>query len=121
MEECIFCKIIKGEIPSKKLYEDEHVLAFLDIHPESPGHTLIIPKEHHKDMFLIPENELTNIMKSAKVMMNRLEEKLHPDGFRLVQNNGIVQEVKHFHLHIIPVYQEKEEKTVEEIYEIIKK
>ena len=119
--DCIFCKIINGDIPSYKLYEDEFVLCFLDINPESNGHCLIIPKEHYLDLDVIDENILNHIMKTSKKIKKLLEEKLNINGLTLVQNNGDVQEVKHYHLHLIPYYNEKQElKDIEEIYNTIK-
>lgn len=120
---CVFCQIIKGDIPSYKIYEDENVIAFLDIHPDTNGHTLIVPKKHYQDIFDIEKNNLNYVLESAKKIMHQLESKLHCDGFTLVQNNGIVEEVKHFHLHIKPMYQNEENLIllpVEEIYSKIK-
>ncbi len=120
MENCLFCKIVKGEIPSFKIYEDEVVYAFLDIHPDSIGHTLIIPKKHYLDFFDIDASTLASIMESAKTVMNLLKEKLQPTGFTLIQNNGTIQEVKHFHLHIKPCYlKPMEKKTVEEVFQLL--
>lgn len=119
--DCIFCKIINGEIPSYTLYEDDIVKCFLDVNPESNGHTLIIPKKHYTALKDIPIDTLAHIMEIAKKMEKYLEEKLSYDGLRLVQNNGFIQEVKHYHLHLIPMYKEKQEiKDVKEIYEILK-
>lgn len=121
---CIFCKIINGVIPSYKIYEDEQVLVFLDINPASNGHTLIIPKKHYQDMFDIDENTRSHIFEISKKIMNLLEQKLHCDGFTLIQNNGIVEEVKHFHLHIKPAYKNEENLIilpVEDIYNKITK
>ena len=130
MKDCIFCKIISGEIPCMKIYEDDLVLAYLDIAPDSDGHTLIIPKKHYKDIFYIPSETLLHIYDVSKVLMKKLEEKLGCDGFSLLQNNGSVQEVKHYHLHIKPYYNDKKSielikhkeliKDPKEIYEIIK-
>ena len=130
MKDCIFCKIISGEIPCMKIYEDDLVLAYLDIAPDSDGHTLIIPKKHYKDIFDIPSETLLHIYDVSKVLMKKLEEKLGCDGFSLLQNNGSVQEVKHYHLHIKPYYNDKKSielikhkeliKDPKEIYEIIK-
>ena len=117
--DCIFCKIIKGEIPCYKIYEDDIVLAFLDINPYNPGHTLIIPKEHTLDLNTIPNESLNHIMLIAKKIANDITLKLGADGFTLVQNNGFVQEVKHFHLHVIPKYSKKVELEVQEVYEKI--
>lgn len=105
--DCIFCKIVEGKIPSLKIYEDHVILAFLDINPDSNGHTLIIPKKHYKDINDIDEKTLCHIYSKAKDIMKLLEEKLNADGFSLLQNNGSVQEVKHYHLHIKPYYSNK--------------
>ena len=116
--DCIFCKIINGEIPCYKVYEDEIVLAFLDINPETNGHTLIIPKKHFLDIYDINEETLKHIFKCSKKISTILTDKLSCDGFTFIQNNGEVQEVKHFHLHIRPFYKEKQEKiAVESIYQ----
>lgn len=117
--DCIFCKIIKGEIPSYKVYEDDKIISFLDVNPVSPGHTLIIPKDHTLDLHSIPEDILNHIMVKAKDLANMLVNKLEAQGFSLVQNNGIAQEVKHFHLHIIPKYSKKKTMKIEEVYEKI--
>lgn len=120
MNDCLFCKIIKGDIPSFKIYEDDMVFAFLDINPKSNGHTLIVPKKHFKDIYDIDNNTLNHIVETAKKLMNILEEKLTCDGFTLAQNNGEVQEVKHFHLHVIPHYLEEQTKSPEEVWNLLK-
>ena len=167
MDNCIFCKIIDGSIPSKTIYEDEIVKAFLDINPLNPGHTLIIPKRHVANYFDLSDNEqqdlwhmlnhcktilekrfhpdgfniginvneaagqsvfhvhihletLNHIMKVAKDIKLRIEERLNPDGIRLLQNNGILQDVKHFHLHLIPTYKEDKDFNVDKVFEILK-
>lgn len=111
MKDCIFCKIVNDDIPSMKVYEDNLCLAYLDINPDSDGHTLIIPKTHYKDIFDIPSETLSHIFEVAKKLMKKLENSLNCDGFCLQQNNGDAQEVKHFHLHIKPYYKNK--KSVE--------
>lgn len=120
MNDCLFCKIIKGDIPSFKIYEDDVVFAFLDINPKSNGHTLIVPKKHFKDIYDIDNNTLNHIVETAKKLMDILEEKLTCDGFTLAQNNGEVQEVKHFHLHVIPHYLEEQTKSPEEVWNLLK-
>lgn len=120
MENCIFCKIINGEIPSMKVYEDDICLAYLDINPDSDGHTLIIPKTHYKDIYDIPSDTLTHIYETAKDIMRLLEEKLGCNGFTLVQNNGSIQEVKHYHLHIKPYYDNKKTTELIKHKELIK-
>lgn len=117
---CIFCKIINGEIPSYKIYEDEVVYAFLDVNPDSMGHTLIIPKKHYQDLTDIDSTTLNRILEVAKLLKLRLEERLNCDGLTLVQNNGEVQEVKHYHLHLKPYYLNKKSKDIKEVYELLK-
>ena len=117
--DCIFCKIVKGEIPSYKIYEDNIVMAFLDVNPYNPGHTLIIPKKHTLDINSISDEEVLHIMKTARKVANMLCEKLKCDGFTLIQNNGFVQEVKHFHLHVIPKYKKKYEEDIQDVYKKI--
>ena len=118
--ECIFCKIINGEIPSYTIYEDDTVKVFLDVNPDSNGHSLIVPKKHYKDLADIDQDTLNHIMEVAKIMKGKLENKFNIDGLTLVQNNGDVQEVKHFHMHVKPYYKDKQQlKDVKEIYEII--
>lgn len=118
--DCIFCKIIKEEIPSYTIYENEYVKCFLDINPLSNGHTLIIPKHHYKDLKDIDEKILCEIVKTSKYIYNLLDSKLNPEGIRIVQNNGCYQEVKHYHMHLIPKYKENTLTDVEEIYNMIK-
>ena len=102
--DCIFCKIINADIPCLKVYEDDLVLAFLDINPDSDGHTLIIPKKHFTDLDDIDIPTLTRISEVSKKLKKLLEEKLGCEGISLLQNNGFVQEVKHYHLHLKPYY-----------------
>ena len=120
MDNCIFCKIINGDIPSKTIYEDEIVKVFLDINPINVGHALIIPKKHFKDFNDIDLETLNHIMKVAKEIKNRIDTKLNPSGFRLLQNNGTLQDVKHFHLHVIPSYQENKELNIDEVFDLLK-
>lgn len=118
--DCLFCKIINGDIPSYKVYEDDTVFCFLDINPVNPGHILIIPKNHTMDLYSIDNDTLVHIFDVARKMRKLVEEKLNCDGVRLLQNNGSVQEIKHFHLHVIPYYNDKINLSVEEVYEKIK-
>ncbi len=103
---CIFCKIAAGEIPSKTLYEDEDFRVILDLGPATKGHALILPKNHYKDLYELPDGQAEKAMVLAKKMATKMTEKLHCDGFNLVQNNGEVagQTVFHFHMHLIPRY-----------------
>lgn len=131
MDDCIFCKIIKGEIPSYKVYEDENVYAFLDILPLSKGHTLVLPKQHYKDIQDIPEELLYKVSKVSKLMVSRIQKKFSPLGFLICQNNGesAGQTIAHYHLHIKPVYEgtvipdetnHRKELTKEEMNNIVK-
>ena len=113
----IFCKIINGEIPSKRRFEDDGGMVIMDVNPRSNGHCLIIPKKHYQDLYDIEMNVLSHIMKVAKKISTLLVEKLRCEGVTLEENNGVSQEVKHFHLHVIPMYGHKVEKiSVEEAF-----
>ena len=107
MENCIFCKIANGEIPSATLYEDEDFRVILDLGPASKGHALILPKEHAADIYSIDEELAGKAFKLAKKITTRLKDVLGCDGYNIVQNNGEVagQTVFHFHMHIIPRYE----------------
>ena len=118
--DCIFCKITNNEISSYKIYENDMVLCFLDINPLSSGHTLIIPKKHFKDISDIDSEYLSSINDATKYVYNLLMSKLGPDGIRIVQNNGICQEIKHYHVHLIPVYNDMLDMDIEEVYNKIK-
>ena len=117
----IFCKIINGDIPSYTLYEDDVVKVFLDVNPQVNGHALIIPKKHYTDLFDIDNDTLIHILEVARKMENLFKEKLGSVGLTLAQNNGSVQEVIHFHLHLMPAYSSKQELVnVEDVYNQIK-
>lgn len=119
--DCIFCKIVNGDIPSYKIYEDELVVAFLDNYPDSNGHTLIVPKTHYTDLDDIDVNTLKHIMVVSKELKKRIEERLHCTGISLIQNNGTAQEIKHYHLHLKPCYKNSSETmTKEEVWNILK-
>ncbi len=106
-DDCIFCKIANGEIPSKTLYEDEAFRVILDLGPATRGHALILPKDHAANLFELPEETAAAALVVAKKMAQKMKDKLHCDGLNLVQNNGEVagQTVMHFHLHMIPRYE----------------
>lgn len=103
-DDCIFCKIIKGEIPSHKVYEDENVLAFLDVNPVSKGHTLVVPKKHVEDIH--GTEDMTYMWEAIVKVTDAIDEALEPEGFNIDQNNGEVagQEVFHMHFHVTPRY-----------------
>lgn len=101
---CIFCKIVKGEIPSKKIYEDDNVYAFLDIACDTYGHTLVIPKEHCVNLLDCPEETLSAVMAAVKKIGNHYVEKCGFDGINVINASGLSaqQSVFHLHFHIIP-------------------
>ncbi len=111
---CIFCKIIAGEIPSKTIYEDEEFKVFLDVNPASKGHILVIPKEHYADLYEIDEEVAGRAMKLVKKLAAHMKAVLNCDGLNLVQNNGVVagQTVFHFHMHLIPRYENAKNKDI---------
>ena len=106
MADCIFCKIIAGEIPSYTIHEDEEFKVFLDVNPASKGHALIVPKTHYADIYDIDEDVAARAMKLAKKLATRMTEVLGCEGFNLMQNNNEAagQTVFHFHMHLIPRY-----------------
>ncbi len=100
----IFSKIVSGDIPAIKVYEDDATLAFMDIGPASRGHTLVIPKDEHADIFSIPPETLSAVMRTTQRVALALREVLRPDGINIIQNNGAAagQTVFHLHVHLIP-------------------
>ena len=114
MDGCIFCKIANGEIPSNTIYEDNDFRVILDNGPATKGHALVLPKEHYADLFEIPEEKAAGAVKVAKKVAGLMKEKLACDGLNLVQNNGSVagQTVMHFHLHVIPRYENDGQKIL---------
>lgn len=112
MDNCIFCKIISGEIPSAKVYEDEEVYAFLDITQVTPGHTLIIPKKHVRDIFEYDEDLAQSLFKRVPRVAKAIK-KSFPEcqGINIIQNNGEVayQSVFHSHIHLIPRYSKSDD------------
>lgn len=111
-DNCIFCKIISGEIPAHTIYEDEQFKVILDVAPATKGHALIIPKNHYANMYELPEDTAVEAIKLAKKMMQVMTDKLHCDGFNIIQNNGEIagQTVFHFHMHLIPRYRDDGQK-----------
>ena len=121
--DCIFCKIINGEIPCKKLYEDDLVIAILDVNPRSCGHTLVIPKKHYKDITELPDELLLHINKVSLKLADKIAEKLDTKSITFVINY-LDNLVPHFHKHIIPGYNFEPNKdmkyTVDETFDILK-
>lgn len=129
---CIFCAIVEGKIPSAKVYENEHVFAFMDIAPANPGHLVVIPKQHCRNIYDIPTEIASKIMEAAILLATAIREVLNPDGLNLIQNNEPAgfQTVFHFHLHLIPRWETdslqplwipRSEGNIEEIGNIAKK
>ena len=105
-ENCIFCKIANGEIPSATLYEDDDFRIILDLGPASRGPALLLPKEHYENLYMLPDELAAKALPVAKKMITKLTEVLGCDGYNVVQNNGETagQTVFHFHMHLIPRY-----------------
>ena len=111
-DNCIFCKLANGIIPTNSIYEDEKFNVILDMSPATKGHALILPKDHYKNLYELPSDTAAEVMKLAKKMAVEMTEKLGADGFNLVQNNNEVagQTVFHFHMHLIPRYSDDAQK-----------
>ena len=106
-ENCIFCKLANGDIPTNKIYEDDDFTVIMDASPATKGHALILPKEHYKNLYEMPDDLLEKVMPLAKKLATHMTEVLHCDGFNIVQNNNEIagQTVFHFHVHLIPRYE----------------
>ena len=119
-ENCIFCKIANGEIPSRTLYEDEDFRVIMDLAPATKGHSLILPKQHYKNLYEIADDTAAKVLPLAKKMANLMTEKLGCDGFNIIQNTNEVagQTVFHFHMHLIPRYSQDNVKVTWEHGEV---
>ncbi|MEQ2525614.1 HIT family protein [Bacillaceae bacterium CLA-AA-H227] len=108
MSDCIFCKIVKGEIPSAKVFENEHVVAFLDISQVTKGHTLVIPKIHKENVYELTPDIAKNLFEVVPKIANALKATYNPVGLNLLNNNGeeAGQSVFHYHMHLLPRYGE---------------
>jgi histidine triad (HIT) family protein len=108
MSECLFCKIVEGQIPSRRIFEDDEFIAFLDIFPANRGHSLVIPKAHHADIHDIPADLYGNLASRAKVVADLLMEKLGSRGTTIFQMNREAgwQTVFHLHMHVIPRWED---------------
>ena len=103
--DCLFCKIVSGEIPSRKIYEDDLVIVFMDINPDAKGHLVIIPKEHYSDIQELPDATLIHMRKVALKMSKLQNERLGSSGTKFIINYGDTQVIKHVHLHVLPHYE----------------
>ena len=131
-DDCIFCRIVKGEIPSAKVYEDDNVYAFLDIAPVNKGHTLVVPKKHSRDLFEMDDRDACKVMEAIKKIAPAVKEGVKADGIIVSQSNGKAagQVIMHAHFHIIPRFENDglklfpqgkyEEGQIEEVAEEIK-
>lgn len=106
-EDCVFCKIVNGDIPSNTIYENSEFKVIMDISPATRGHVLILPKEHYKDIYDIDAETAGKLFQLAAVVARALKEVLNCDGLNILQNNGVIagQTVFHFHMHLIPRYE----------------
>ncbi|MCM3161977.1 MULTISPECIES: HIT family protein [Metabacillus] len=106
MSDCIFCKIVKGEIPSAKVFENEHVIAFLDISQVTKGHTLVVPKVHRENIYELTPEIASKLFEVVPQIANSIKEEFQPVGLNLLNNNGekAGQSVFHYHMHILPRY-----------------
>mgnify|MGYP002512596929 FL=1 len=107
-DNCIFCKIAAGEIPSATIYEDADFRVILDIEPASKGHALILPKEHYANLYELPDELAAKVLLVAKTVVTKMTEILNCDGYNVLQNNGETagQTVFHYHMHLIPRYKD---------------
>lgn len=133
-DNCIFCKLANGDIPTNGIYEDDEFKVILDMAPATRGHALILPKDHYKNLYELPEEKTALAFKLAKKMACHMTKLLNADGFNIVQNNNEVagQTVFHFHIHLIPRYlgdgqdilwtpQESDPDKLREIKELLEK
>ena len=105
-KDCIFCKIVAGEVPAQKIYEDDHTLAFLNIQPNALGHTLVISKDHFENIYTIPDEALCRIMIIVRKLTIAIKNGLDTDGMTNVINSECAGHISHVHVHIIPRYLE---------------
>ncbi|UII56888.1 HIT family protein [Cytobacillus spongiae] len=106
MSDCIFCKIVNGEIPAAKVFENEHVLAFLDISQVTKGHTLVIPKVHKENLYELTPEIARNLFEVVPAIANAIKAEYQPIGLNTLNNNGVEagQSVFHYHMHLLPRY-----------------
>ena len=105
-EDCIFCKVLAGEIPSEKVYEDDNAIAVMDINPWTRGHVVVFPRKHAANVFEIDDDELERVILAVKRVATQVRDRLEPDGVNLLQSNGAAawQTIFHLHFHVIPRY-----------------
>jgi histidine triad (HIT) family protein len=108
VEGCIFCGIVSGELPSQIVDSDEHTVSFMDINPATPGHALVVPRNHSEDLTDVSDEDLENTILASRRLVRRMDEVLEPDGFNLLNSCRAAawQTVFHFHIHVIPRYED---------------
>lgn len=118
-ENCIFCKIAKKQSPASYVYEDDKTLAFMDIHPATEGHTLVIPKKHYENIYSIPDEEIAHVYKIVKLIARAVKNAVNAEGISIIQQNerAARQDVFHLHVHVIPRYEGKRLPRPDEIPE----
>ena len=119
-ESCIFCKIVHKQASSSVVYEDESIVAFLDIRPLNIGHTLVIPKAHYVDIFDLPEEQLSQVHKVAKEVSWAVKKATEADGISIIQQNGKAagQDIFHFHVHVVPRFEGQKLPPFSELREV---
>ncbi|MGH2926272.1 MAG: HIT family protein [Solirubrobacterales bacterium] len=107
-EDCLFCGIVAGEVPAQIVDSDEHTVAFMDINPATPGHALVVPRNHSADLLEISDSDLEHTAVAARRLATRIRGALEPDGFNILNSCGSAawQTIFHFHLHVIPRYED---------------
>jgi histidine triad (HIT) family protein len=103
---CPFCKMVRHEIPAVRVYEDDDILAIMDLYPATPGHILVLPKQHTENIYSLPEDLASRIMVTASKIAKAIKQQLSPDGLNLIQSNELAagQTISHFHLYVVPRY-----------------
>ncbi|MFC2143358.1 HIT family protein [Candidatus Aenigmatarchaeota archaeon] len=117
MNECLFCKLVKGEIPTKKVYEDESILAFLDINPCTEGHTVVIPKKHNQFLEDMSEDDIAYLFQKVTSLASSVKKAVNADGYNMGINDGHAagSEIPHVHIHIIPRYKDDQGGAIQSI------
>lgn len=131
MKDCIFCKIIKGELPSKTVYEDDLIKVIMNINPISNGHLLVLPKKHFENLLDIEEKDLTQCFNIIRTKLyQELKDTINCQGFTICENNFLGQDIPHFHIHLIPryendniefTYNKNQLKNLEEVWQELQK
>lgn len=114
--ECLFCKIVNGEVPSLKLYEDDLVMVIMDAYPNVDGHTLIIPKKHYDTFMDLPSDLLIHINEISKKYTEHIMKKLKAKELSICVNYGNAQKIKHYHMHLLPNFGLRSERNVNDVY-----